>query len=58
MSLRSYVEHPEYGMRGAHSHPNESSSSSSSSSVPVDPPLYLFSGPEQVGSLQVTDSII
>jgi len=49
VSLQSYVEHPEYGMR-AYSRPNGSSSVFS----PEDPPLYLFSGPEQVGSFQVT----
>jgi len=42
VSLQSYVEHPEYGMR-AYSRPNGSSSVFS----PEDPPLYLFSGPEQ-----------
>jgi hypothetical protein len=50
MSLQSYVEHPEYGMR-AYSRPN----GSSRVFTPEDPPLYLFSGPEQVGSFQVTD---
>lgn len=52
LSLQSYVEHPEYGMRAySHEHQNGSSSSSSSAFSPVtagDPPLYIFSGPEQV----------